>query len=672
MRFLLLISLLGLPCPGQVTEEMTVIAREVRLHVLDRNGKPVRGLSADDLLVREDGAPRPLTFFQEVDLTRRDGSAAGESRASEVARRNMVIFLDTSNMTPETATGARESVAGVIDKLGPHDRVKLVQLEDRVVDLTAFTGDRQRLKLGLQKAAFRGVQRRELSASTRTISDLIRDVNNLPPEIDPEPLLRMIDQEVKQKERIKGHHYKTFLNALGVMAQALGIMQGSRSILVVSGGNYLETGGVYANTERLGRALNRMLNRNNVTVYSFLAATRNDRATNEMQMQGHIMNVHAMQDAGLIYGDLRKSENTMLDRPGKEAAGLDLASQGTGGFMERGTDLAGMSVRVSRVFDHASHYYRLGYMLEDSGKAESVHVQLKGKRPGVKLVYGRDIVPGKPYLQLDEASRAMTRRAMLLYSRETTDGLNASWRYHLNRTEEGFALTVFGRTNGASESGYEIGFSAFDAAGLPLDMITATTTGLPDRKYFTFSDVLLTIPPPAGIRCYLRNLDTGDFSLQNLAIPETKTTGEAPVIPQLIFATTRGNDVLPLNHLREEDKAGNPRVTADPLVVNNALFRTAFQPTFRQPEKISVLFHVENLVGELQEGLNIDFMLKTSAGARGVSGRIVQMERRLAAIRYIAEIEAADLSPDDYSLWVRVTKEGMQGALIKGGRFQIE
>ena len=675
MRFYFLILTACLPLWAQVTEEMTVIAREIRLHVIDKDGNPVRGLAADDLLVWEDGAQLPLTFFQEVDLTLPPTKAQAQAQtpdAPQTPGRTMVILLDTSNMTPDMVSGARDGVDGVIAKLGPRDRVKLVQLEERLFDLTPFTGDKERLRQGLQKTAFRGVQRRELSQTAKAISDHIITLQNMPPEFDPDPVLRMIDEETKQKERRKAQYYKTFLNGMGVMAQTLGMMDGTRSILLVSGGNFLETNGAHTNTEVLGHALNEMLNRNNVTVYSFLAATRTDRSSTELQMQRVVMNQQALQNFGLIYGDLRKSQNTILDRPGKEGDGLDLAARGTGGFMARGSDSTVMSELVGEVFDRASHFYRLTYMVASVGKSSKVRVKLKQKMPGVELVYGRDVAPKQPYLKMDEASQEMTQRAMLLYSHETVQGLDADWRYHLNRgATGGFVVTVFGQTAALSEAGYEIGFSAFDAQGLALDLITSKVTSLPERKNFSFSDVLITERAPAVIRCYLRDLNTGHYNLQPLAVPERRREASHPLIPQLVFGTAKNHDVLPLNHLRQQSKGAQARVAVDPLVVNNALFRTGFSAGFVQPKKVAVLFQVENLPQTMQDNLKVDFILKSSAGTRAVSGRIVSMMPHENAVAVMAEVQTEQLERGDYSLWVRVTKPGMTGEVIRGGRFRV-
>ena len=101
--------------------------------VLDKNRQPVKGLTADDFTVLEDGKPQPLAAFNAVDLPdepapsapwMRDVAPDVVSNARE-ARRIIVIVMDDANTNPDIdameAVTARQIGHAVIDRLGEDD-----------------------------------------------------------------------------------------------------------------------------------------------------------------------------------------------------------------------------------------------------------------------------------------------------------------------------------------------------------------------------------------------------------------------------------------------------------------------------------------------------------------------------------------------------------------------
>jgi VWFA-related protein len=104
--------------------------------VRDRDRRPVRGLSADDFVVLEDGRPRPVVAFSAVDIPDAGGAADGWTRevSSDVAtnrsdvQRVVVIVMD-DGMTegdPAIAAAAKRIARDVIDRLSPNDLAAVV------------------------------------------------------------------------------------------------------------------------------------------------------------------------------------------------------------------------------------------------------------------------------------------------------------------------------------------------------------------------------------------------------------------------------------------------------------------------------------------------------------------------------------------------------------------
>jgi VWFA-related protein len=82
-------------------ESVTVRLLEVDVRVVDREGNPVYGLTADDFELFENGAPKEITNFSEIRETRVELARGGESAQPEEATprarapRTVVFFFDS-------------------------------------------------------------------------------------------------------------------------------------------------------------------------------------------------------------------------------------------------------------------------------------------------------------------------------------------------------------------------------------------------------------------------------------------------------------------------------------------------------------------------------------------------------------------------------------------------
>jgi VWFA-related protein len=142
----------------------------VEVAVLDKDRRPVRGLAAADFEVLEDGSPRPIVAFTQVDAPGPPPQATGTaSWVDEVARdvainqsrdlRRITIVMDDAMTPPDPRVmgTAKEIARGIIDRLGPGDEAAVVfTMFSRASQ--AFTSDRARLV-----AAIEGFQPRHTS-----------------------------------------------------------------------------------------------------------------------------------------------------------------------------------------------------------------------------------------------------------------------------------------------------------------------------------------------------------------------------------------------------------------------------------------------------------------------------------------------------------------------------
>ncbi len=138
LALLSLIALLATQQPSgpQATFRTGVDVVQLDVSVLDKDRKPVRGLTASDFTILEDGKARPLVAFVPVDLTAPESSTAPARWVREVAPdvitnqvrpegRLVVIMFDWSIRFYDQLLAKRIAVAAV-DQLGPDDLAAVV------------------------------------------------------------------------------------------------------------------------------------------------------------------------------------------------------------------------------------------------------------------------------------------------------------------------------------------------------------------------------------------------------------------------------------------------------------------------------------------------------------------------------------------------------------------
>ena len=143
----------GVPPPPQFRTGIDVVHLDVS--VLDRNRKPVRGLTPHDFTVLENGKPRPISVFSAIDIPDEPPPAAAwvRSVAPDVGtndgvneRRLFLILFDDAagQQSPLILKNAKDIGRRVVDSLGPADLAAVVFSRDNR-NSQDFTGDRARL-----------------------------------------------------------------------------------------------------------------------------------------------------------------------------------------------------------------------------------------------------------------------------------------------------------------------------------------------------------------------------------------------------------------------------------------------------------------------------------------------------------------------------------------------
>jgi VWFA-related protein len=121
--------------------------------VLDKNRRPVRGLTAADFTILEGGKPRPIVNFEAIELpmAAKEGAAWTHDVAPDVVSndpsdgRLMVIMFDAAIGPGWPTVAARKIANAAIDQLGPGDLAAVIFTQD-LQRPQNFTADRAKLR----------------------------------------------------------------------------------------------------------------------------------------------------------------------------------------------------------------------------------------------------------------------------------------------------------------------------------------------------------------------------------------------------------------------------------------------------------------------------------------------------------------------------------------------
>lgn len=137
------------PAPVRESAEVSIV--EVPVRVLGRDGKPVRGLTAADFAVEDDGRPQTIVGFDAIDLAEKTDPAGGP--LPPAARRRFLFFFDFSFSRPKAIVDARRAARDFV-LTGMTDRdlaaVATYSVERGVKVLVTFSSDRVQLSRAIE------------------------------------------------------------------------------------------------------------------------------------------------------------------------------------------------------------------------------------------------------------------------------------------------------------------------------------------------------------------------------------------------------------------------------------------------------------------------------------------------------------------------------------------
>ena len=236
-RIALLLLLVAGTASAQMKESITVSYVEVPVTVVDRGGNPIRGLTAANFEIVDEGKKRDIAGFDTVDFASVD-SVKTVSPLNPASRRNFLIVFDMTFSSPHTITRAQDAARTFVTKMvTKQDRVGVatVDVAHGFRLLTSFTTDRKMVDAAIANpSTFRAFDPLQLAGAgfdKETLNQLGGDGGRAPSEL--RDIARMMDKQQDQYNRDKIDRQ---LNLLSGLSKVLRAVRGEKHIILLSEG----------------------------------------------------------------------------------------------------------------------------------------------------------------------------------------------------------------------------------------------------------------------------------------------------------------------------------------------------------------------------------------------------------------------------------------------------
>ncbi|HLE83896.1 MAG TPA: VWA domain-containing protein [Thermoanaerobaculia bacterium] len=680
--------------PDRTFEETTdVVEVQIPVNVYDRQGRPVRGLTAADFRVLDEGRPQEVVGFEVVDLDVLEPAdhsrSAIEAAVPAAARRHFLLLFDLSFSSPASLIKARKAARElVLNELHPSDLVAVAtfNLEHGPQLVVTFTPDRAQVaraidtlglphllgKAGLvdplrfviaPPADLEGAVQSSMTSEESDARKLL-EVNT---EAAVEQYLTIMGKQFDRMEKsFERGRISTWATALKGMAEALRSVDGRKHVVYFSEG--------FDGRLLLGRGA--------------------DPSDPNLEIDQYYINIgaHHMVDTDDIYG------NTPL----QNEVGKMLGEFRKADCVIQAVDISGLSAdfgaarRAAKVGQDALFYVanetggelfedanNLGKHLEGVLKRSAItylvtirpgglklngdyhRLEVKAEVPrGTRVSHRAGYFAPRPFgdlhplekslLASDAIAAAMPDDAIGL------DVLAAPFRAN----EEAAYVPVIIEVNGedlieghtGDTLSTEIYTYVSNAQGEMRDFFTQLITldlsrgrqAMLDKglKYYGHLDLA---PGEYLVRVLVRNGDTGRTGVRSVALSVPSYSQAEPDLLPPLFLEPPNQWLL----VREQRDSQYERTVVYPFTVNGEPFIPAAHPVLRPEEAADLVLVAYNLS---PSDLSLNGRVMASDGQEMGAGQLELVERTVTGIhgldRLLATFRPAGLEPGDYKLEV--------------------
>src|ERR1044072_767585 len=398
--------------------------------VVDKNGKFVEGLKPEQFVLKIDGTPGKIDFFERVVANHAVSSFAegktanGEQPAANQApgvslrERKVVFFVDDFHLSLTSLATTRSAIAHFIDiDMMPEDQVIIIAASGNLGFLQQFTNNKTVLRAALAKLrvipnTYRDTDQPPLPeyVAVRILNDdkqaaglyvdkMLESYNTKKSTtLQYAAALDMVKQRANNIVSGMAAATKNTLSSLENLLLSVNALKGRKLVFFLSDGFYLENKHViYATTEGLQRAVN-LATRSGASIYTidarglFSLAAGDATGERPFDLQGRL-------DKGRIGEEMASQE------------GMATLSNLTGGRFLKNQNY--FDKWIDQVVDENSSYYLLAWTPDKdellTKKFKSIEVEIIG-RPDLKVRQQRGYLTNweKPGAKPGDASARST------------------------------------------------------------------------------------------------------------------------------------------------------------------------------------------------------------------------------------------------------------------------
>jgi VWFA-related protein len=383
--------------------------------VLDRDGRPVRGLTKVDFTVLEDGQPQEIVSFEARDVQAapaqpRDLVAEHVvSNARATTGRVLALVLDDLGIAPLGMTDVKKAAARWLSAAADaHDEVTLVTTSGEAWWSDRIDRGREDLLAVLER-----VKSRKPSAGSASEQMSEWEAHQVAEDIDGAVAGRVVDRWFAS-----GACLTTFEPRAFCMKKVVGLARQMDSTIVT------HTSAVFDTVERVSKGLASGRGRKSIVLFSegFLrdqgdrreaaaidASRRANAAIYFVDSRGLIALTSAFQAAATGPGPEAKDVGARIfEETALATGGTENLAEETGGFaVTNNNDLA---AGLGRVANESATYYLLGYQPSRPASEKWRKLQVRVDRPGVKVRARRGYFPTLPSPPAATAKKASKKK----------------------------------------------------------------------------------------------------------------------------------------------------------------------------------------------------------------------------------------------------------------------
>ena len=599
------------PTVPQFEQDIAVRLRLLDVTATDSSGKYVTDLRADEFKVFVNGREVQIRTFDTyspgdtVGLQPADAEmpVAGVPRASMPERR-IVLFFDQSYSSFRGLKNAKESAIEFVRRgLSPGDQVMVVAYDMSLKIYQTFTHDREAVAAAIDTIKFGFSNNPSGGAAFRGENP---------------------------------HNIRIYLQAMQKLALYLKSFRGRKTFVMLSEG-FDERIARYSIPQYMGETYEKF-NDANCTIFSL-----------------DVRGLNVSTSGGSAFVDINRSR--------ARHDTLSIFAVETGGTFYRGSN--NIEELLLRVDNDISHYYVLGFYIEEEHDGRFREVKIETTRPGVRLRYRDGYFAPKPFDKLSRDERTVNLEEGFNRNTPSMD-MDAKFAVNIYPRSDGSAVgtvSVEAKIEGEGVPEYELlGFINNNEEEL-IDAFhkVFTFSSMPDVKVFRHTEPVLLQPGENIIRVVLRDNRDGRRAYEFL-LARMPELGDSFYASTIAFAAPQ-EEVLSASSANVQSLKKQYRVSqqeiADPLA---PISRLGLEPDVtreidRSAEAVVILRVVGLGETEGPPQLTATYKLRTSDGTSiDVKERdfsVYPVTGADAAI-IVSKLDLRDVPAGEYTLLARI------------------